>query len=85
MGNMLVNFAQWCIDAAANVGKTVVNLLPASPFTAYINISLSNDYLKLLNWMIPVSEIISLLESWCVAIGLWYLYQIILRWVKVVE
>ena len=42
-------------------------------------------YLGYLNYFLPISQIIAIGEAWLVAIGLFYAYQIILRWIKAIE
>lgn len=59
-------------------------LLPDCPFEEYISDIGDNDLLKYLNWIIPVGEFVTIGSSWLIAIGVFYLYQVILRWLKVI-
>ena len=70
----------------AMVGK-VLSFLPDSPFLVLQNMSNTDMYkwIKWVNWFIPISSFISILEAWLVGIGLYYLYQIVLRWLKAIE
>ena len=65
----------------------VINLLPESPFVILDEVSRSEFYewLRILNWFIPVNTFVSILEGWLVAVSIYYVYQIVLRWVKVIE
>lgn len=65
----------------------VINLLPESPFVILDELSQSEFYewLRILNWFIPVNTFVSILEGWLVAVSIYYVYQIVLRWVKVIE
>lgn len=65
----------------------VINLLPESPFVILDELSQSEFYewLRILNWFIPVNTFVSILEGWLVAVAIYYVYQIVLRWVKVIE
>lgn len=65
----------------------VINLLPESPFVILDELSGSEFYewLQFLNWFIPVNTFVSILEGWLVAVAIYYVYQIVLRWVKVIE
>lgn len=65
----------------------VINLLPESPFVILDELSRSEFYewLQFLNWFIPVNTFVSILEGWLVAVAIYYVYQIVLRWVKVIE
>ena len=39
----------------------------------------------MVNWFVPVNSFVSILETWLVAVGIYYVYQIVLRWIKVIE
>lgn len=66
---------------------TVVELLPESPFVALEELAIAEAYqwLKWVNWFIPINSFIAILEAWLVAVGIYYGVQIVLRWVKVIE
>lgn len=76
---------QMIIDGLATVCQTVVHLLPSSPFESFIDVSIDNDILSALNWVLPIGQMIAVLQAWLVSIAIWYLIQIILRWVKAIE
>lgn len=61
-----------------------VSFLPHSPFTAFLDAMESLPYLNYLNWFIPVSTFIAIGEAWLVAIGIFYSWSIVLRWIKAV-
>ena len=61
------------------------NVLPLSPFSKYIDEIAQLPYLSYLNWFIPVGEFVAIGTLWLGAISIFYLYQIILRWVKAIE
>lgn len=63
----------------------VVLLLPDSPFA---NIEISPEVVKILgyvNYFVPVGAMLGIGTSWLTAIGIYYLYQTILRWAKTVK
>ena len=64
-----------------------LKLLPTSPFAFLQNYSNSSigQWLRWLNWFIPISSFVSILEAWCAAILIYYVIQIILRWAKAIE
>lgn len=62
----------------------VINLLPDSPFQAVSNTDV-DSFLGSLNWMFGLDAIVSTLQAWLVAIAVFYLIQVILRWVKVIQ
>ena len=65
----------------------VINLLPESPFLVLEDLSSSEFYqwLNFLNWFIPINTFVSIFEAWLVGIGIYYVYQVVLRWIKVIE
>ncbi len=72
-------------DIVNEAGQGVMNLLPTSPFRAYIDKLENYEWLSTLNWVVPIDNFIVIGEAWLVAVGLFYLYSIILRWVKAIE
>lgn len=66
----------------------VIELFPASPLQPLIA-SLSNsavaDWLGYVNWFIPVGTMLGILATWLTCIAAYYVYQIIMRWIKVIE
>lgn len=63
----------------------VINLLPTSPFIKYINMLADVPFLNHLNWFIPITTFIAIGQAWLVSISIFYLYMIILRWIKAIE
>ena len=70
------------VDKFAN---SLYNLLPTSPFRPYINKLASLNFLPYLNLFVPVGTLIAIATAWISCIGLYYLYQLLLRWVKMIE
>lgn len=62
----------------------VMAFLPSSPFQMVINSISSIPYLNYLNWFFPVTEAVAVVEVWVVAIGIYYLYSAIMRWIKII-
>lgn len=81
MFGSLINGLQNFVINAVNV---FLALLPDCPFEAYIEQTKQIDALKYINWFVPVSDFITIGEAWLVAIAVFYLYQIVLRWIKVI-
>lgn len=67
-----------------NTINVFLALLPDCPFESYISATADIQMLKYINWFIPVQDFIVIGQAWLVAIGIFYLYQVILRWLKVV-
>lgn len=75
----------------ANIGIVLVfmtfafTLLPASPFTAFIEAIGNIPYLPQLNWFLPVSEMVAIGEAWLLAVTAFYIISLVLRWIKAIE
>ncbi|MEF9946183.1 MAG: hypothetical protein RR737_06285 [Lachnospiraceae bacterium] len=63
----------------------VLKILPLSPFTVFIDKVGELPYLGWLNWFIPISTMIAVGEAWLISVGIFYLYSIILRWIRAIE
>lgn len=73
------------IEWLNSIASAVFSFLPDSPFTPFI-VSVSEwEWLGWLNWFLPVGTFIKIGSVWLSAVGIYYVYQIILRWVRAVE
>lgn len=63
----------------------LASVLPTSPFQAYIQDFVPPDWLGILNWFVPVSAILGIFAAWLSAVALFYLYSIIMRWVRAID
>ena len=62
----------------------LLSLLPLSPFTQFISYFQSFPFLGYLNWFFPVGDCLVVMTAWLTAVGLFYLYSIVMRWLKVI-
>jgi len=62
----------------------LVSVLPLSPFSEFISRFSSLPYLGWLNWFFPVGDCLVVMGVWLGAVGLFYLYSIAMRWVKMI-
>lgn len=63
----------------------LLNFLPTSPFRKAIDLIGTIPYIEEINWFIPIDDIVLILMWWGTAIGLYYAYMIILRWIKAID
>lgn len=63
----------------------VLSLLPRSPFVSFIDAMENLPFLSYLNYFIPISTFISIGEAWLVSVGVFYLYSILLRWIRAIS
>lgn len=81
---MLSGFMEWLSNTIQSVLGSIISLLPTSPFREFINNFDTPEYLGWLNWFFPVQQVITIMGVWLISIALFYLYSIIMRWVKVI-
>lgn len=66
--------------------QAALSWLPRSPFAGdQLRLALDQTGLSWLAWFFPIHDALVLTASWIGAIALFYLAQIVLRWVKVIE
>ena len=82
---MLLKLFQGIIDGLAAGLQVIINVLPQSPFDGLAALTLENEVLEGLAYLLPLPQILSTLEAWAVAVGIYYLYMIPMRWAKAVE
>lgn len=73
--------AEWL----SKLAEGILKILPTSPFTDYIEVLADLPYLGYLNWFVPIGDMVAIGTAWLVAVGLFYFYSIVLRWVKAIE
>lgn len=74
----------WLNDLFNSFGQALLKILPTSPFQGLISAFSQIPFLNELNWVIPVGDFIKIGTLWLGAIGLFYMYQIVMRWLKVI-
>lgn len=75
----------WISESFQTIGDKIVSFLPSSPIVYLESIPEVEKYLSMVNWFIPIYSMISLTEAWLLAVVLYYIVQIVLRWIKVIE
>jgi hypothetical protein len=70
-----------------SVAVSVIQLFPPSPFSILDELSSSGFYTWLcyLNWFVPISTFVAIFEVWLSGVAIYYIYQVVLRWIKVIE
>lgn len=68
-----------------SLGEFLVSVLPLSPFQGFIDSIGTFEYLGWLNWFFPVGDCLRVLSAWVAVIGAFFLYSIILRWIKAIH
>jgi len=81
---MLTGVIQLLINWLGSMGRFVA-MLPQTPFRNLTSIIGTNPYIDAVSWVIPIAQILSLLQVWLTAIALYYVVRVPLRWAKVIQ
>lgn len=68
--------------------EAILSFFPPSPFALLDELTASPEiaeWLGFLNWFIPVNSFVAILETWLACIAIYYVWQVILRWLKAIE
>ena len=65
----------------------VLSFFPDSPFSMLSDYSNSEfaEWLGYLNWFVPVNTFVAIIELWLACIAVYYVWQVVLRWLKAIE
>ena len=63
----------------------VITLLPSSPFNNFASLVSNIPYLSYLNWFLPISEIMVVLESWLIIVSAFYGILFLLNYVGIIK
>ena len=78
IGNDLLNWIQ-------TKASFLVNFLPTSPFRKAIDLLGNIPYIEEINWFLPIDDCLLILMWWGSAIAIYYVYMVVLRWVKAID
>lgn len=67
-----------------SIVSVILSILPNSPLRPFIDSLTKYEWLGMLNWFLPVGSFVTIGTAWLSAIAVFYTYQLILRWAKVV-
>lgn len=75
---------QWFSDLLEKFGNWLLNVLPRSPFQGFLSTFHGKFDVGLgyLNWFISFRDLKIIFFAWLSVVALFYLYSIIMRWVK---
>lgn len=67
------------------ISNAILQFLPASPFQSFIASFAEIPGLGYLNYFVPVGEMIAIGQAWLVCIGIFYLYQAVMRFANLID
>lgn len=74
----------WICDTLYELLKSIIDLLPDSPFQMLDNLPISK-YLVYINYFVDFAFIVDTLTLWLVAVAGYYTYSVILRMIKTID
>lgn len=63
------------LDVVFDILTALINILPASPFIAYVKYAEGIELLGYLNWFVPFDIFAVMLESWIACMAIYYAYR----------
>lgn len=74
----------WFKELLDEFGKWLLSVLPSSPFREWLSVFRSefSPFLGYLNYFVPIADFIRIIGAFLVVVITYYLYSIIMRWVK---
>lgn len=80
-----MDFLEWISGAFSDIVDRMLDLLPTSPIVYLQSNATVSLYLGYVNFFVPVYLWISILQSWLIAIAVFYAIRVIFRWLKMAE
>lgn len=65
--------------------QAVLSLFPLSPFQPVIRELAGLPYLEYINWFVPIGDLVRIGSAWVTAVGVYYAWSVIARWIKVIS
>ena len=81
---IFVEIWNWICDTLYDLLKSIIDLLPDSPFQMLDNSPISK-YLVYINYFVDFAFIVDTLTLWLVAVAGYYTYSVILRMIKTID
>ena len=81
----IFNFILRLVGMALGV---ILSFLPNSPFKGiieWVNGLGIKEYLSYLAWLVPVKMIVGITAVWVTAVSIYFIYSVIMRWIKMIE
>ena len=83
-GELGAFFRELIVNGPEGILNLIYGVLPLSPFQPYLDQMSGLPYLGYLNWFFPIGDAIVITATWLTAIGVYYTYMGVLRWIKAI-
>lgn len=68
-----------------SIFEGLIGWLPDSPFQAIVQNSQVQEIIGMINWFLPITEMLAIMQSWLTCVLAYYLYSAILRTVNLIK
>lgn len=72
-------------DYISGFFDAVIDALPTSPILYLTTNSEIKTVMGYVNFFIPIYTMVSIVESWLTAIAMYYVFTVIMRWLKLTD
>lgn len=83
--NCIVYILNTVIWLFAKVLSLIFSILPNSPFLKLSNNFGISEYMPYLSWLLPIKFMIGILAVWLSAMSIYYIYSVVMRWIKLID
>lgn len=66
------------------IWQGIISFLPGSPFKALISSFSNIPYLSYLNWFLPVTEMLAVMQAWLAVVAVYYVYSGLMRIIRII-
>lgn len=81
-------FLSGLTDSLVAFAVSIIEIFPESPFRGAIESVQDSEIITILqyvNYILPIQQMITIFSMWIVGVALYYVYQLVLRWIKVID
>lgn len=83
--DIFIDFVNWLLENIGDGLTWVIGILPKSPFSGWKTDAPEGINLGYITWFIPFPTMILHFAALVTVIGIYYLYRVVARWLKVVR
>lgn len=66
------------------IWQGIINFLPGSPFKALVGSFSNIPYLQYLNWFVPITEMLAVMQAWLAVVAIYYVYSGLMRIIRLI-
>jgi len=83
--NCIVYILNTVIWLFSKVLSVIFSILPNSPFSSIPDNSSISEFMPYLAWILPIKSIVGILVTWLSAMSIYYIYSVVMRWIKLID